>query len=176
MSCASALPATWPTPDSEPFEHHLATRAVAFDEGVRTLEVGLRASLIAAHMPLRLALRSFQQEFVEVWKPIYGVVLDGRDTGSKIAPDADLKLMMQGDPAVRAHWRLKDYREAGKPATYEQVLAELIGRDERDAVNMEIFPDTLCVDCTESDAVGVYARVEDVIRERFGVGPVPPRV
>ena len=141
-------------------------------EDIRMLEVGMRANVVAQMMPLRLALRRFQQEFARHWKGVYGVVLDGRDTGSKIAPDADLKLMMTGDPVVRAHWRLKDYLAAGKTVTLEQVVEELRVRDERDARNMEVFPDTVMVDVTATNAAGVLMLVFGVIEKKFGVKPL----
>lgn len=141
-------------------------------EQIRTLDVGLGANVVAQHQPLRLALRTFQQDFATHWQGVYGVVLDGRDTGSKIAPQADLKLMLHGDPAVRAHWRLKDYVDAGKAATLDDVLTDLKTRDARDAVNMQAGPDTVRLDATAGTAADLLAKVQELIQARFDVAPV----
>ena len=61
-----------------------------------------------------------------------GAVLDGRDIGTVIAPDADVKLFVTATPEVRAQRRVRELQERGMPAHYDDVLADIRARDERD--------------------------------------------
>src|SRR5262249_1013300 len=61
-------------------------------EKLRSLEVGVASSVVAVQLPVRAALLDFQVNYAKHWKGLVGVVLDGRDTGARIAPDAEVKL------------------------------------------------------------------------------------
>ena len=76
------------------------------------------------------ALLERQQEFAG--QP-GGAVLDGRDIGTVIAPDADVKLFVTASPEIRARRRVRELLERGMPAHYEDVLADIRVRDERDS-------------------------------------------
>ena len=96
------------------------------DEELRSEEVGAAASIVAAIGPVRAALLGFQREFAK--KPP-GAVLDGRDIGTVVCPDADVKLFVTARPEVRAARR---QRELGA-SRYEDVMAEIRARDARDS-------------------------------------------
>ena len=100
------------------------------DEELRSEPVSKIASMISAYPSVRAALLKRQQDFAS--QP-GGAVLDGRDIGTVIAPDADVKLFVTATPEVRAERRLKELEARGMTAHYPDVLADIRARDERDS-------------------------------------------
>ena len=94
--------------------------------------VGAAASKVAVHPSVRAALLDFQRDFAAK-----GGVLDGRDIGTVICPDADVKLYIDADPAIRAKRRHTELTGYGENVTYETVLEQLKERDHRDANRSE---------------------------------------
>jgi cytidylate kinase len=102
-----------------------------FDEAaLKTPAVGEAASFVSAIPEVRAALVGFQCAFAAS-KP--GAVLDGRDIGTVICPDADVKIFVTALPEVRAQRRAAEYRAAGRAADDATVLADIRMRDERDS-------------------------------------------
>jgi cytidylate kinase len=101
-------------------------------------DIGSRAaSIVSAYPKVRAALLKMQQDFAlnpvfADGSPAQGVVYDGRDTGTVICPNADVKFFVTAPVEIRAQRRYKDYVAAGLDTTYEKVLAEMKARDERD--------------------------------------------
>ena len=127
------------------------------------------ASSISAYPSVRTALLVRQQEFAG--QP-GGAVLDGRDIGTVIAPNADVKLFVTASPEIRARRRVRELLERGLPAHYEDVLADIRVRDERDSRRLvaplrqagdAILLDTS--DLTVDEAVALAIRLTD---ERLG--------
>lgn len=102
---------------------------------LRTEEVGLAASKVAAHPLVREALVDLQRNFVT--EP--GLVADGRDMGTTIFPNAPLKIFLTADAETRAQRRLKQLEQAGTPADYQQILADIQARDDNDS-NRSVSP------------------------------------
>ncbi len=100
------------------------------DPDLRTARVGAMASVVAAHPKVRTALLDLQRGFAH---QSGGAVLDGRDIGTVICPDADIKLWVEASQEVRAHRRAKELRARGETITDAQMLADLQERDARDA-------------------------------------------
>jgi cytidylate kinase len=100
------------------------------DPSLRGREAGERASRVAAHYPVRTALLAFQQGFARAPE---GAVLDGRDIGTVICPDADVKIFVTASPEVRARRRSDELIAKGRDAPYERILEETRERDARDA-------------------------------------------
>ena len=100
------------------------------DPAFRTREAGEAASVAAAHPGVRVALREFQQSFA-AREP--GVVIDGRDIGTVIAPDAPAKLFVTASPEVRAERRFRQLKGQGEDVAYTDILADIRRRDERDS-------------------------------------------
>ena len=96
---------------------------------LRSAEVANAASKVASIHEVRATLFDFQRRFAQ---RAGGSVLDGRDIGTAICPDADLKLFITAAPGVRAKRRLQELRENGVSIDYETVLADLKARDARD--------------------------------------------
>jgi CMP/dCMP kinase len=96
---------------------------------LKTQRVGDAASVVSAHPKVREALVSFQRQFAA---DPPGAVLDGRDIGTVICPDADVKIFVVADPRVRAQRRTLEARSRGEDADEDAVLADILKRDERD--------------------------------------------
>lgn len=100
------------------------------DPHLRTEEVGGLASRVSIHPSVRQALFDRQRAFAE--QP-GGAVLDGRDIGTVIAPDADVKLFVTASVNARAERRWKEMQERGVDADLAAIAADIAARDERDA-------------------------------------------
>ena len=101
-----------------------------FDEtALKRYEVGEAASVVSAIPEVRAALFNLQQEFA---KAPPGAVLDGRDIGTVICPNADVKIFVTATPEVRAQRRTMELRGRGEKADETAVLADILARDERD--------------------------------------------
>lgn len=99
------------------------------DPVLKTQAIGDGASVVSAFPRVREVLISFQRQFAA--EPP-GAVLDGRDIGTVICPDADVKIFVVADPAVRARRRTLEARARGEQADEAAVLADILKRDERD--------------------------------------------
>src|SRR6056297_554757 len=99
-------------------------------DGLRTGDVGAAASKVASVPEVRAALLDFQKAFA---RRAGGAVLDGRDIGTVICPEAEVKLFVTASDDIRAERRFKELTESGHDVTYDEVLADLRARDERDS-------------------------------------------
>jgi cytidylate kinase len=97
------------------------------DPALKSGGMGAAASKVSVHPPVRAALLAFQREFASK-----GAVLDGRDIGTVICPDADAKLFVDADPEVRAERRYRELLGYGEDVTLAGVLSDLRERDHRD--------------------------------------------
>jgi CMP/dCMP kinase len=128
-----------------------------FDETMlKTHAVGEAASVISAIPEVREALLAFQRAFAA---KAPGAVLDGRDIGTVICPDADVKIYVNAAPAVRARRRVAEYRAQGRQIDEATVLADILKRDERDmgraAAPLKRAADAHLLDTTELDIEAV---------------------
>ena len=101
----------------------------ASDPAIRTAEIGNIASVVSAIPAVRAALLDFQRAFVAT-PP--GAVIDGRDIGTVVCPDATAKLFVDARPDVRARRRWLELQAAGQPREESAILAEIEARDARD--------------------------------------------
>ena len=132
------------------------------DPELRSEAVSSIASRISAYPSVRAALLERQQEFAQ--QP-GGAVLDGRDIGTVIAPDADAKLFVTASAEVRAQRRVRELLGRGMPAHYDDVLIDIKARDERDsgrdAAPLKQADDALLLDTSD---LTVDEAVADAIR------------
>jgi cytidylate kinase len=123
--------------DLDPAIEADAVAASDFDEALlgdpelRTDEIGKMASVVSAHPLVRSTLFHRQRRFAN--QP-GGSVLDGRDIGTVIAPDADAKLFIRATPTIRAKRRHAELRECGSTVSLDRVLADIRARDLRDSM------------------------------------------
>lgn len=126
--------------DVNHIDHHIASLAQNITEDDLELEelfsekVGGVASLVAKNPLVRKALFDFQRDFAMQGKQQKGgCVLDGRDTGSVICPDADFKFFVTADVAIRARRRFEQLVAKGDDVSYDEILTQLQKRDENDS-------------------------------------------
>lgn len=103
--------------------------ALLKDPALKTESAGRAASLVSAHPQVREALLERQRAFAE--QP-GGAVLDGRDIGTVIAPQAEAKLFVTATSKVRAERRFRELDSMGGAASFDAVMADILARDERD--------------------------------------------
>jgi CMP/dCMP kinase len=140
-----------------------ATGAVAIGgrdvtEAIRGARIDRVVSTVARHPQVRAVMRERQQELAEEGD----AVIEGRDIGTVVAPDAEVKVYLVAQPAVRARRRLSERPEIGADA----LATDLRLRDQRDAVRMQPAPDAITIDTTELDIDDVVAQIEELVRTR----------
>ncbi len=144
-----------------------------FDEAaLKGPAVGEAASVVSAIPDVREALLAFQRDFAA--RPP-GAVLDGRDIGTVICPDADAKIFVTASPEVRAGRRAREYAAAGRPVDEAAVLADIRKRDERDmsraAAPLKQAQDAYLLDTTTLDIdAAIRAAIDIVEGSRAGRG------
>jgi len=140
----------------------------AIDEHrIRSSAAGVAASKVAPIPAVRAVLREAQRSFAA---DPQGAVLDGRDIGTVICPDADVKLFVTADLDVRTNRRLKELHARGETITFEELKAQIAERDERDMNRTESplrpAPESHTLDTTslnvEAAAAAAYAIVDRV--------------
>ena len=99
------------------------------DPQLRTAEIGEAASLVAKLKDVRAALVDYQRKFAE--RP-GGAIIEGRDIGTVVCPDADVKIFVEASTQVRAARRHKELIEGGHDISYEKIHAQIAARDELD--------------------------------------------
>lgn len=135
-------------------------------KAIRTEEVGVNASKVAAHPLVREALLQRQRDFRQ--EP--GLVADGRDMGTVVFPDAQVKIFLDASAEVRANRRKLQLEAAGKEADFDKILKEITERDERDR-NRPVAPlkpadDALVLDSTNMSIEEVFDTAMDYIKSK----------
>ena len=138
-------------------------------EAIRMPEISLYASDVSALPVCRAYLLEMQRRFARE----YNVILDGRDIGTVVLPDADLKIYLTASSTARAQRRLKELLEKGVETTFEEVLKDIELRDYQDTTR-EIAPlrqaeDAVLVDTSELDFEQSFEALCKVIEENLPV-------
>lgn len=136
---------------------------------IRTEEVSHAASVISTVPEVRRALVARQREMGSRGS----VVLDGRDIGTMVFPNADVKFFLTAVPEERATRRYEEDRLRKRDVTFEETLADINTRDQRDSTRedspLAIAEDAVVIDSTELSIQDVFERMMEVIRERQAV-------
>lgn len=139
------------------------------DASLRHPGVGEAASVVAKIPEVRAALLAVQRDFA-AQEP--GAVLDGRDIGTVVCPDADVKLFIKAQVEIRARRRYEELKKRGEPVTYERVLETIKARDARDSgradAPMAIAPDALLLDTTNLDIEAAFDAAVGLIKRKIG--------
>jgi cytidylate kinase len=134
------------------------------DPALKTDEVGNLASIVSAIADVREALLAFQRDFAA--QPP-GAVLDGRDIGTIIAPQAEVKIFLTASADERARRRVKDHLSRGLSADEATILADIKKRDERDAnravAPFKAAPDAHLLDTTHLDIDAAFQAAVDIV-------------
>jgi cytidylate kinase len=165
----------WGGDPGNEFEALRACDDLGFDPGdaeLRSEPVSKIASMISAYPSVRTALLARQQEFAG---QDGGAVLDGRDIGTVIAPDADVKLFVTASAEVRAQRRLNELQQRDMVAHYDDVLADIRARDARDS-GRDVAPlqpasDAIMLDTSDLDAEDAVATAIRLVEERLNEVP-----
>ncbi len=134
---------------------------MAGSAAIRTDAVAGMASVVAAMPAVRQNFVSLQRQFATQTSNRRGAVLDGRDIGSVILPDADFKFFIDADLEERARRRTKELQESGQSAMFRDVFEDMQDRDRRDrersTAPLKAADDALFIDTTQLDADSVFA-------------------
>ncbi len=145
--------------------------SIYLEDQLRSPGAGEAASQVAAIPAVRSALLEFQRNFATT-PP--GAVLDGRDIGTVVCPDADVKLFVTAEPETRAQRRHLEHAGRGDGLSYEDVLSDIRRRDERDSgravAPLKAAEDAILLDTTELGIEAAFQAaldlVESVLNER----------
>ena len=142
-------------------------------EHLRTENCGNAASKVAAMPEVRQALLERQRDF----RQLPGLVADGRDMGTVVFPDAELKIFLTASPEERAKRRYKQLKAKGIGVTLQRLSADISERDARDqgraASPLKPAADAIVIDSTNFDVSEVCQQVVLLVRERFPDYPEP---
>ena len=133
---------------------------------IRTLEVAQAASVVSTISKVRKIMVDHQRALGQ--REGKGCVLEGRDIGSVVFPNADFKFFLTAKPEARAKRRYEEDKARGRESTYEQTLAEINERDERDVSRedspLTIADDAVVIDTSELDLTEVFEQMMSVVR------------
>lgn len=146
---------------------HMILNGDDVSEEIRSPEMSMIASTISAHKVVRDFLLDTQRDLTKK----YDVVMDGRDIGTVVLPDADLKFYLTAAPEVRALRRVKQHRAAGQEVDEAKILQEIIQRDEQD-MNRPIAPlrqaeDAVRIDNSYLNTDEATVRMLEIARQRL---------
>lgn len=134
---------------------------------IRTLEVAQAASVVSTISEVRRIMVNHQRELGN--RDPKGCVLEGRDIGSVVFPNADYKFFLTAKPEARAQRRFAEDTAKGRASTYEQTLAEINERDQRDVSRedspLTISPDAIVIDTSDLDLTEVFEQMLAKINE-----------
>ena len=137
-------------------------------DAIRTPEMSMYASAVSAIPAVRAFLLETQKDIARK----NSVIMDGRDIGTVILPDADVKVFLTASPECRAMRRYKELLEKGQTVKYEDVLAEMNQRDHQDSTReiapAEAAPDAVLLDNSDLDLDGTVEAVIALVRKKTG--------
>ena len=136
---------------------------------IRLPQASIYASDVSAMPPVRAFLLATQREMAQK----YDVVMDGRDIGTVVLPNAGLKLFLTARPEVRARRRFQELREKNIETSYEDVLRDIVYRDkndsERAAAPLLAAPDAVLIDTSELDLEQCLKTISALAEARLGL-------
>lgn len=161
-----------PLGDAEPLGELAEANPVTFEEGGRVSIAGIdvtasiresridrQVPVVAAHPAVREVMRERQRQLAEAGD----VVMEGRDIGTIVVPNADVKVYLIADSSVRAQRRQAERPDIGGDA----LVTDLRRRDERDAPRLHPAPDAAQIDTTNLEVDDVVSRIEEIVQQRL---------
>ena len=148
---------------------HMILNGFDVTDELRTPEMSRGASQVSAHPAVREVLLDLQRDMAKK----NNVVMDGRDIGTVVLPDADVKIFLTADVKVRAKRRLAELEAKGEKTTFAEVLADLEERDERDSTRavapLRCAPDAVRVDTSDCGIDESVRRILAVVEEKLAL-------
>ncbi len=138
---------------------------------IRLPEISICASDVSSLAEVRSFLLEMQRKFARE----NNVIMDGRDIGTVVLPEAELKIYLTASPEARAERRLKELRQKGQDQSFEEVLKDINYRDEQDmnraAAPLRKADDAVLVDCSEIDFEQTFALLCEIVIDRLALAP-----
>ena len=149
-------------------EQHIYLGDEDVSAAIRTEEAGMAASAVGANPTVRAYLLDTQRNMAKT----QNVLMDGRDIGTVVLPDATVKIFLTASPEARATRRWKEYQAKGMPSTYEEVLADVKQRDYQDthraAAPLKQAEDAVLLDTSELNFEQSLAAMKEIIAQKVG--------
>ena len=148
-------------------KQHMIMNTLDVTDDIRTPEISQGASLVSAHKVVRDMLLDMQRDVARK----HNVIMDGRDIGTVVLPNATVKIFLTASAEVRAQRRCKELEAKGLPEKYEKVLKDIQQRDYQD-IHRAIAPlkqarDAVLLDTSDLDIDGVVAAMLKIVREKI---------
>lgn len=138
---------------------------------IRLPEISICASDVSSLAEVRSFLLEMQRKFARE----NNVIMDGRDIGTVVLPDAELKIFLTASPEARAERRLKELRQKGQDVDFDEVLKDINYRDEQDsnraAAPLRQADDAVLVDTSDIDFEQTFALLCEIVIDRFALAP-----
>ena len=148
-------------------EQHIYLNGEDVSTAIRTEEVGMAASAVGANPEVRAFLLGMQRDMAKT----QDVLMDGRDIGTVVLPDATVKIFLTAAPEARAERRLLELRQRGQEAEFDAVLSGILRRDEQDRTRavapLRQAEDAVLLDTTRLDRAGSLEALLAIVRERL---------
>ena len=136
---------------------------------IRLPEISLCASDVSSHQQVRSFLLDMQRKFARE----NNVIMDGRDIGTVVLPEAELKIFLTASPEARARRRLNELKEKGSEQSFEEVLRDMILRDEQDstrsAAPLKKAEDAVELDSSDLSFEETFGRLCEIVIDRLSV-------
>ena len=149
-------------------EQHIYLGDEDVSAAIRTEEAGMAASAVGANPTVRAYLLDTQRNMAKT----QNVLMDGRDIGTVVLPDATVKIFLTASPEARATRRWKEYQAKGMPTPYEEVLADVKQRDYQDthraAAPLKQAEDAVLLDTSELNFEQSLAAMKEIIAQKVG--------
>ena len=149
-------------------EQHIYLNGEDVSTAIRTEEVGMAASAVGANPAVRTFLLGMQRDMAKT----QDVLMDGRDIGTVVLPDATVKIFLTASPEARATRRWKEYQQKGVEVSYEEVLADVRQRDYQDthraAAPLRQADDAQLLDTSEMNFEQSLEAMKKMIVEKVG--------
>ena len=148
---------------------HMILNGQDVTKEIRLPEISMYASVVSAYPEVRHYLLEMQREFARK----NNVIMDGRDIGTVVLPDADVKIFLTASPEARAYRRCLELQQRGTAESYEKVLQDILQRDRQDSSRatapLKQAEDAVLLDTTELSFEESKAELLRIIREKTGI-------
>ena len=149
-------------------EQHVYLKEEDVSTAIRTEEVGMAASAVGANPAVRAFLLGMQRDMAKK----QDVLMDGRDIGTVVLPDATVKIFLTASPEIRAKRRFAELQAKGEKTTLEKVLSDMKARDKQDSTRMvaplRCAPDAVKLDTSGNTIEQSIAEILAIVRRKLG--------
>ena len=150
-------------------KQHMIMNGMDVSDEIRTQDISQKASLVSAHAVVREVLLDMQREVARN----HNVIMDGRDIGTVVLPNATVKVFLTASAEVRAKRRTDELIAKGQKADYEQTLKDIKQRDHQDSTRaiapLKQAEDAVLLDTSDLDIDGVIAAFKKIVAEKIPV-------